>query len=349
MVSNRPTPAQRLRKHSLSRAMVLKDLRVMFLPIPKSGCTSMLWTLAGLAGLDRDRFRDSQIHEVSRAMAIHDTGLWEPEHRWMSYSEEQQNEILSDPEWLRFSIVRNPAPRLWSAWQSKILLREPRFVERFADEPWFPPRPGSLNDVVDLFRTFVHALDGNPDKIPHDAHWGVQGQLTKGFNLNFIGRSERMSESLERLGAHLGDSGAIDTDVPRENAAPIPYHRTVYDAGTAEIVNRLYADDFREFDYERLGEWGFEGMEHWDSRASERVSVANELAERHLRIGELLAALQRSGSSENPRGKRLEQRVQELSRAVTEADDRVRAMERSRSWRVTRPLRALHRLVGRLS
>lgn len=343
MVTNRPPAATRLHRHSLTRVMVLDDFQVMFLPIPKSGCTSILWTLAELAGLDRERFRDSHIHEVSRAMAVHDTGLWEPEHRWKSHNADQQDKILSHPEWLRFSVVRDPAPRLWSAWQSKILLNEPRFVERFAEEPWFPRRPASLDEVVSMFRAFVHSLDGDPDQTPHDAHWGPQAQLMDGFNLNFVGRSEQMSQTLERLGAHLGARAEMTTDVPRENAAPIPYHRAVYDAETAEIVNSLYSEDFRQFDYEPLGDHGFEGREHWASHASQRVFVANELADRHLRIGELLAALNRSEAGENLRVSRLEQQVRELSRVSTEADDRLKAIEQSRSWRLTRPLRALRR------
>ena len=32
--------------HILQRTVVLPELRVLFLPIPKAGCTSMLWLLA---------------------------------------------------------------------------------------------------------------------------------------------------------------------------------------------------------------------------------------------------------------------------------------------------------------
>lgn len=266
----------------------------MFLPVPKSGCTSVLWQLADLAGLERSRFRNTRTSEVSRSMAIHDMDLWEPRHQWRNHSAEEQAAILAAPDWLRLSVARDPAPRLWSAWQSKILLREPRFVARFGSADWFPGPTPTVDAVVDSFRAFVHALDVHPDDAPHDAHWGPQHDLMAGFELNFVGRAEDPEATRARLAAHVGSRGQVADDVPRENANPIPYHPSVYDDAARDVLNRVYAADFTEFGYDPLSDVSVDSAP-WRATAESRLLLVSELVERHLRIGELLEALDQQG------------------------------------------------------
>lgn len=66
--------------------------------------------------------------------------------------------------------------RVWSAWVSKILLRDPRFVRRYGAEPWFPEPPRIPEDIIRSFRAFVAAL---PDRAAgwHDPHWMSQVEL----------------------------------------------------------------------------------------------------------------------------------------------------------------------------
>ena len=71
--------------HVLQRTVVLPELRVLFLPVPKAGCTSVLWLLAALAGLRVERFAQSILPEVSPALTVHDMSLWRPEHRLADY------------------------------------------------------------------------------------------------------------------------------------------------------------------------------------------------------------------------------------------------------------------------
>lgn len=303
MTTTQATPrrsaAQRLRRHSLTRIVVLPEHRVMFLPVPKSGCTSVLWQLAGLAGLSRQDFSHSRIHEVTRSMAIHDMDLWHPENQWRNHSLPDRRRIRQAPDWLRFSVARDPAPRLWSAWQSKLLLQEPRFVTRFGDASWFPRDRTSLDAVIEAFRDFVRALDVPPDEAPHDAHWGAQTELMADFDLNFVGRAEASSATLERLAAHLGPGTPLLVAPPRENANPIPYSPAVYDASTAEVLNRVYAADFTTFDYPPLDPTRIEEASAWRERAEAKLDLVDELVERHLRVGELLELLDRSRDRSN--------------------------------------------------
>jgi len=62
-------------RHVDQRTVVLPELRVLFLPVPKAGCTTLLWLLADLAGLPLERFAKSTLPEVSPALTVHDMSL----------------------------------------------------------------------------------------------------------------------------------------------------------------------------------------------------------------------------------------------------------------------------------
>lgn len=326
-----PLPvAERLVRHSATRIVVLEEFKIAFLPIPKSGCTSMLWTLSELAGIEPERFRGSPQAEISRALTIHDMGRWGPERRWLTRTEEEQRAILEDDSWLRFSIVRDPVSRLWSAWQSKLLLQEPRFVRRFGEEPWFPTRVRTVDDVVDAFRAFVAALDCPPDEAPHDAHWGRQTGLLAALPTNWVGRAEAPAASLARLRQHLQeqgfDPGIVSDDVPRENANPIPFHPSVYDTASAKIAAAVYADDLAAWDYPppdptAVTSGNLRSESEWRAAAAGQLRLVGDLVERHLRFGDVQGALINA------------------QRRAAAAQREVEALRTSTSWRVTAPLR----------
>jgi hypothetical protein len=281
-----PGPAsERVREN---RVIVLPEQRILFVPIPKSGCTSVKWHLAGLAGLSADRFAGSRARDVTKSLAIHDMTLWDDQFRWSSLTPEAQQAILADDDWLRLAVVRDPASRLWSAWQSKLLLAEPRFVRRFAGESWFPHDLSSVDRVLAQFRTFVKVLStADP---PDDSHWGPQHPMVSGFNLNFIGRAERPDLTWARLGDQVPGSVPPD-DLPRENRSLLPYSPAVYDAGSAAVLNSVFSEDIEQFGYSRLTVAGNPG---WRKRAAGVLPMLDELRHRHVRIGELLDLLRDS-------------------------------------------------------
>ena len=111
------TPIERASHYATTRSVVQPDLKVLYLPVPKTGCTSMLWLLADLAGLDRERFYRTTTREVTLPMTVHDMWVWGREGlRVTDLTDEAQEEMLTDDSWLRFTMVREPASRLWSAW-----------------------------------------------------------------------------------------------------------------------------------------------------------------------------------------------------------------------------------------
>src|SRR5919197_3616119 len=102
--------------HVQTHTVVLPRQRVLFLPMPKAACTSMLWTLAELAGISPDAFAGSTLPEPSASLTVHDVNAWAPEHRLAQNTGDARRRILHDDGWLRFTVVRDPWRRLWSAW-----------------------------------------------------------------------------------------------------------------------------------------------------------------------------------------------------------------------------------------
>jgi hypothetical protein len=271
-------------QHVELRTVVLPELRVLYLPIPKAGWTTVLWLLSELAGVPAETFEHSTLPGVSPALTVHDMSLWGPDRRLADYEGEERERVLTEDGWLRFSVVRDPAPRLWSAWQSKLLLREPRFVTEYGEEPWFPRIPRSPDDAVEDFRRFVSAVAAG-DAV--DVHWAVQHDLVARLPLGHVGRLESLDDTLALLRAHVPE-GLWPTKTRHENRTPLPLPWAAFDAATAEGINRHYAADFGEYGYEPVRpSAGKDDLAEWRERVAPLVPLVQETIDRHTRIGQL--------------------------------------------------------------
>ena len=270
-------------RHVELRTIVLPEFRVVFLPIPKAGCTSVLWLLADLLEIPRELFAFSTLPEVSPSLTVHDMSLWGAGRRLADFGGEERERVLGEAGWLRFTVVRHPAKRLWSAWQSKLLLREPRFVQQFGDEAWFPKPPEDPSDIIDDFQRFVAAL---PETGLLDVHWAVQDELSRQLPLDHIGRVEELDQTLARLAEHLGRDLPIQQQ--RENRTALPLPAAAFDDGTQATIEEVYRVDFERFGYnpssapaEGLGD------EEWRSAASPLMQLLRDTIDRNARIGQL--------------------------------------------------------------
>jgi hypothetical protein len=263
---------------------VLPELRVLYLPIPKAGWTTVLWLLSELAGISAETFEHSTLPGVSPALTVHDMSLWGPGRRLADYEGEERERVLTEDGWLRFSVVRDPAPRLWSAWQSKLLLREPRFLTEYGEAPWFPRVPRSPDDAVEDFRRFVAAVAAGEAV---DVHWGVQHDLVTRLPLGHVGRLESLDDTLALLKAHVPEE-LWPTETRHENRTPLPLPRASFDAATAEGLNRHFAADFDEYGYEPVQpSAGKDDLAEWRERVAPLVPLVQETIDRHTRIGQL--------------------------------------------------------------
>lgn len=299
-------------RHVLERTIVLRDLRLLFLPVPKAGCTTILWLLADLAGLEPERFAASARPEISTAMTVHDASLWRPEHRLARYAPEERAALLAEDGWLRFSVVRDPWPRLWSAWQSKLLLREPAFAETFGGEPWFPRVPATPADLLEDFRAFVAAVgDGATD-----VHWAVQQRLVSRLALGHVGRVEQLAETLALVRAHVGEERWPAGGLRHENRSLLALPAGAFgDAGAAVLRDR-YREDLEAFGYAPDPPPGLP-LAEWEPAAERALPVIAATIAHSERIGQLHRVAQRRNARLHTANQRL--------RRITQRGDAARA------------------------
>ena len=282
------TPAEtsaefRFSQHVELRTVVLPELRVLYLPVPKAGWTTVLWLLSKLGGIPAETFEHSTLPGVSPALTVHDMGLWGPGRRLADYKGEERERVLTEDGWLRFSVVRDPAPRLWSAWQSKLLLREPRFLSDYGSEPWFPRIPHDPMDPIEDFRRFVLAVAAGEAV---DVHWCVQHDLVDRLALDHVGRLESFDDTLELLRAHVPDE-LWPEESRHENRTPLPLPNGAFDEAAAGALNRHYAADFEAYGYDRAEPADDEALTEWREWAAPLVPLVQETIDRHIRIGQL--------------------------------------------------------------
>ena len=276
----------RLPLHVEQSAIVLDDLRLVFVPIPKAGSTAVLWALLELVELDPTAFRQSRKLETTRALTIHDLSIWGGEHRIDNRAQDAST-IFASPEWLAFTIVRDPVPRLWSAWVSKVLVRDPRFVAAFGDEPWFPVSVSTADEVVRAFRAFVEVLPERPAEW-HDPHWSSQAELAGIGELPYdlVARVEDLPDALDPVASHLRGQGRDALRLRRENPSLIPFSQGLLDDDTWDRCAAFTAQDREAFGYPMPERSSGIPTGEWLERVELRLPAIRAVAERNERIGD---------------------------------------------------------------
>lgn len=274
--------------------MVLDKWKVIYVITPKLMGTSMLWMMAELQNQDPARYvAHCRAPEVTRALAVHDPAIWQ---HWFKQLHllpaDVIEQVTSEDGWFRLGWTRHPVNRLWSAWQSKLLLREPHFVELYGTAQWFPRTPkklpkgaATLGAIVEDFESFVAALAQDPQLLTADAHWAPQSYLLRPdvFPYSEIGRIESTAVTLGRLECHLQAQGWRGTlDLKWLNATLVP-REVIRDPTLLQLIEKIYTDDMIAFGYEPAN------VGHPPSADASAVAVQAlaELVERHERIGDL--------------------------------------------------------------
>ena len=371
--------------HVDKRTMIFPEQRTLFVPVPKAGCTAVMWNLAKVAGLEEERFYTSSYRgQVSRSLTIHDLSNWPDDYLYAKLSPERKKEILDSDEWFRFTVVRHPFRRLWSAWQSKILLAEPQFIKRFSSEAWFPSALDSAADVLKWFRQFLEALEENDELVTADPHWAPQvGVASYGeMPYSHVGRVEKLGETIEALRAHLQSvNGQTFPDLPRENVTPLPYLNELFTEADARILGQIFGDDLSEFGYDAPPAPALQAPPSptWMEAVDAVMPAIQALRDRNERVGDLESIFkerrevlqgrireqrerlkQQKGRIDTQQQRIADQRKrlntlgrfraeerrrnERLQNRLFAAQKENRRMKNSASWRYTAPLRRVGRL-----
>lgn len=272
-----------------SATYVLPERKLVFVSTPKAACTSIKWMLADLQGIDPTKFRSSLSGETTRATTIHQhRWIWGPDTpRLRDLSEVQLAEITPENGWFMFAMTRHPGVRLWSAWQSKFLLREPRFRVQFRNESWLPRIPDSTDDVIEDWETFVRAVAANKRAaVMKDVHFRPQAALLN-IGVTPYDRIYDTSEFRQMradVRAHLeGQGWTGELNNQRSNETPLPALTRAFPQHVLNTIAKIYADDFVKLDYDGPLPPKLRSEDY----SSDLLAATGIIAERGERIGDL--------------------------------------------------------------
>jgi hypothetical protein len=308
-----------------------KRHRLLYVATPKAACTSLAWWFAELEGCAQAICQCTDSAETDPDLVIHDafhrvapevTGL----------PPEALREPLSSEAYFRFAVVRNPYKRIFSAWQSKLLLREPLQSGPYLRCGFFNRPVDSAADVAAAFEGFLEHLAANEAPDSRDAHWTPQAALLRPdlVRYSMLAKMEDARALCAALSARLGPRFSEPFAIRRANESLIPYLPGFLTKRGAELIRELYAADFEEFGYD------LQPPEAKAAFSAEQLELALKavamIRGRHRRFGEVSALHSKDRAL-----------IAEFKRRLAESEDQRRVLESSRSWRYTKPLRALGR------
>lgn len=228
--------------HYANLVVVAPRARLVYVAIPKAASTSILTMLMDGEGA-RSRQRHPRGPQPTDGVLVHDHE-WYPLPQLYDLRPHQADHVLTSPSWTRFTAVRDPWRRLFSAWSDKVLLGDPTIVGHDDPELTTALRDGEV-DVSHHFGRFVERLASGPVAVGRDAHF-----LPQSFLLDHCVRVDRVVtvaeiDDVRRL---------IEARSSRPVAMPATNRGIGLDvvANTTPVVLGMIRDAYRS-DYDRFG------------------------------------------------------------------------------------------------
>lgn len=225
---------------------------ILYVATPKVACTSLKWWFAALEGKVQILRGTTDSAESDPDLIIHDNF-----HRVapgvVRLAPEVMEAVLSSDSFFRFAVVRNPYKRIFSAWQSKLLLQEPLQVGPYTQCEFFHHPIKSPADIAAAFEGFLEHLASSEAPAYWDLHWTPQAKLLRPDLINYskifkIEKSEELGAALtEWVGEYIPNPFAGR----RTNESLIPYLSEFVTARSSELIRMLYAEDFNIFGYDK--------------------------------------------------------------------------------------------------
>jgi hypothetical protein len=225
---------------------VLPQHKLVYIVVPKAASTRIRMTLARIGG------RHSRSLKPSRRDNFR--GPYGPR----SMTNGAFVRLVTSPDALRFSFVRNPYARALSCWADKFrakpLVPGDPFIDlylarRAEVDAAFPAGPEETLSFRD-FVVFAAAMA----RTRCDVHIQAQADILSvpGIDLNFIGKVEDFARDFARVLDHLAARDAVRRDaIASVNASLHDPWWTYYTPEFADRVYRAYECDFDRFRYPR--------------------------------------------------------------------------------------------------
>ena len=346
--------------------------KILYVATPKVACTTLKWWFAVLEGYAKDLRNISDSGESDPDLVVHDSHRVAPNVTGLAMVD--LSDVLVSDSYFRFAVVRNPYKRIFSAWQSKLLLQEPLQSGPYIKSDFYHYPIKSKIDIAMAFEGFLEHLAENEAPSYWDHHWAPQADLLRPDLIAYsqlvrIEESETLSQALvDWLGAYIPNP----FHGRRSNESLIPYLSEFVTERSANLIRTLYAQDFDTFGYDKHPPKSKEIF------TSEQFDIAikaikfvrgrhQRIGERSVQIGNLnqavterdgeIVSLNQAVTERDVQIVSLNQEVAECDRQIADlryesdgtmivkewelrnAQQQLNHILQSRSWRVTAPLR----------
>ena len=134
--------------------------KLFYIATPKVACTSLKWWFAGLEDCAEAIRKFSDSAESDPDLVIHDA-FHQVAPNVAGLGKEALSGVLSSDSYFRFALVSNPYRRIFSAWQSKLLLKEPLQIRPYLHCDFFNHPIESKDDIAVAFEKFLEYLAEN--------------------------------------------------------------------------------------------------------------------------------------------------------------------------------------------
>lgn len=319
---------------------VLSRWKTVYVSVPKAACTSIKWLIAELQHESPERFHAALTREVGRAMTIHRRRRWQHTPMLHKLSDDELASIEPDRGWFVFAVIRHPTARLWSAWQSKFLLREPKYVERFGEELWFPRLPRTTQNVAEDFQRFARSMATYPEQpVMRDRHFLPQAELLTPDRTPYtkIYETHEIPRLLDDFEAHLRSQGWKGSLALQEsNETPLRPLASIFTDDVTQAIGAVYREDFERFPYDSVVPDAVDPAKEYDPST---LRAIGRVAERGERIGDLALRAQRllaANRSSQREIKKLNHRIAQLTASAGRYDRVARKVRRRMSRALNR-------------
>lgn len=224
--------------------------KLLYVATPKVACTSLKWWFAALEGYAQVLRGPNGSLETDPDLVIHDT-FHKVAPDVAGLQPDALTEALASEDYFRFAVVRNPYKRIFSAWQSKILLREPLQIGAYLGHDFVHHPIKKMGDISIAFERFLEYLAANEPSVFWDLHWTPQVELLRPelINYSILAKIEDTAPLTQALLAWLGPDIQGPFGAKRSNESLIPYLPELISVRSCQLIRSIYARDFEVFGY----------------------------------------------------------------------------------------------------
>ena len=232
--------------------------------VPKSACSTLRRWFITLEGLDKavdvertlqaeskvKDFPELSFEEAFTSIGF-DTVFAKLAPQVTKHDVGQVLNTFASERYFRFSVVRNPYTRIFSAWANKVLPgTHAGNMKYFGNEKFYSRAVLTIEQLSENFEQFLDCLDRNKDLIYRDWHWTPQYTLLRPDKVTYdcIAKLEKPAPLIEALRERLGPDAPIPFD-NKLNRNPISYSPEFLTPGARALLLKLYDEDFKAFDY----------------------------------------------------------------------------------------------------